>query len=270
MKQLIKNYTFNKTTGTVTFTDFASIAAERLLLITNVTSNTLIYQFNDAALGGVVTGNAINLTYDTSAMNDADKLQVIYDVATGDPAYDNGIVLSVGGGIAHDTADSGNPLKVGYKAVDLKATPTAVAANDRTDAFATRGGIPFALSGHPNTLSQSLQVTAADGAQTNVAVVSVSAGTAIVVTKVSVMAENANSVDVSVRIGFGTANTPAADGAGMLLFHPGIAPGSGVVEGTGAGIIGIGASDEDVRVTCSAPTGGSVNIIVTYHTVLIG
>lgn len=270
MKQLIKNYTFDKTTGTVTFTDFANIALERLLLITNVTTNTLIYQFNSPALGGVVTGNAINLTYDTSAMNNTDKLQIIYDSSTGDPAYDNGIVLSVGGGVAHDAADSGNPFKVGYRAVDLKATPTAVAANDRTDAFATRSGIPFALSGHPNTLSQSLQVTAGDGAQTDTAVVGVAAGTAIIVTKVSVMADNANSVDVSVRIGFGSSNTPAADGAGMLLFHPGIAPGSGVVEGTGAGIIGIGASGEDVRVTCGAPTGGSVNIIVTYHTVQIG
>jgi len=52
----------------------------------------------------------------------------------------------------------------------------------------------------------------------------------------------------------------------MLLFHPGIAPGSGVVEGNGSGILGIGASGEDVRVTCEDAVGGSINIIVTYFT----
>jgi len=251
MKQIIKNYTFDKTAKTVTFTDFTTINLERVLLITNATSNTLIYQFNDPSLGGTVTGNVLTLTFNTSAMANTDKLQIIYDVASGDPVYDGGQLN-------------------GFKAADLKTTPTAVAANARTDAYATRGGIQFTLNGHPNTLSQNLQVTDADGAQTDTAIVSVSAGTAIIVTKVSVMADNANRSDVSVRIGFGTTNTPAADGAGVILFHPGIAPGSGLVEGTGAGIIGIGASGEDVRVTCSDPVGGSLSIIVTYHTVAIG
>ncbi len=174
------------------------------------------------------------------------------------------------GNIAHDGIDSGNPIKIGFKAVDLGATPTAVASLDRTDALSMRNGIQFVLGGHPNTLSQSLQITDADGAQTDTAIITVSAGTAIVVTKVSVTADNANTVDVSCRIGFGTANTPAVDAAGIILFHPGIAAGSGVIEGNGAGIIGIGASNEDLRVTCEDPVTGSINIIVTYFTVLIG
>ena len=177
---------------------------------------------------------------------------------------------SVSGDVAHDGIDAGEPVKIGFKAVDLGATPTAVAAADRTNALSMRNGIQFTMAGHPNTLSQSLQVTDADGAQTDVAIITVAAGTAIVVTKVSVMADNANTVDVSVRIGFGTANTPAADAAQVILFHPGIAAGSGVVEGNGSGIIGIGASNEDLRVTCEDPVTGSINIIVTYFTVLIG
>lgn len=174
------------------------------------------------------------------------------------------------GDVAHDSSDSGNPVKVGMKAVDLGATPTAVASNDRTQWHSLRNGIPFVLGGHPNTLSQSLEITDADGAQTDTAIITVSAGTAIVVTKVSVMASNANTVNVSCRIGFGTANTPAADAAQVILYHPGIAPGSGVVEGNGAGIIGIGASNEDLRVTCADPVTGSINIIVTYFTTSIG
>lgn len=177
---------------------------------------------------------------------------------------------SVSGDVAHDGVDAGEPVKLGMKAVDLGATPTAVAAADRTNWYATRAGIPFVLGGHPNILSQTLQVTDADGAQTDTAIITVSAGTAIVVTKASVMAQGANTVDVSCRIGFGTANVPAVDAAGIILFHPGIKAGSGVIEGTGAGIIGIGASNEDLRVTCADPVTGSINITITYFTILIG
>lgn len=182
--------------------------------------------------------------------------------------WDNGASdgASVSGDVAHDTADAGEPVKIGMKATALKANPTEVAAGDRTNWYADVSGVPFVLGGHPNILTQGLQVTDADGAQTDTAIITAGANVAVVVTKVSVMADNANTGDVSVRIGFGTANTPAADAAQTLLFHPGIAKGSGVVEGNGSGIIGIGASGEDVRVTCEDPTGGSISIIVTYFT----
>lgn len=182
--------------------------------------------------------------------------------------WDNGASdgASVSGDVAHDTADAGEPVKIGMKAVALKVNPTEVAANDRTNWYADVSGIPFVLPGHMNTLSQGFQVTDADGAQTDAAIITAAANVAVVVTKVSVMADNANTVDVSVRIGFGTANTPAADAAQVLLFHPGLAPGSGVVEGSGSGIIGIGASGEDVRITCEDPVTGSINVIVTYFT----
>lgn len=179
-------------------------------------------------------------------------------------------IFEVDGDIAHDAADSGNPVKIGGKALDLGATPTAVTANDRANAAFLRNGVQLILGGDPNIVTKNLQITDADGAQTDTAIVTVSAGTAIVVTKCSVVADNANTTDVSVRIGFGTANTPAADAAQVILFHPGIAAGSGVIEGTGAGIIGIGASDEDLRLTCEDPVSGSVSIIVTYFTIAIG
>jgi len=178
---------------------------------------------------------------------------------------------SVSGDVAHDSPDAGEPVKVGGKALDLGATPTAVAANDRTNAAFMRNGVQFVLGGHPNILSQNVQITDADGAQTDLSLVgAIAAGTAVVVTKCSVMADKANTVDVSVRIGFGTANTPAADAAGIILFHPGIAAGSGVVEGSGAGIIGIGASDQELRMTCEDPVTGSISVIITYFTISIG
>jgi len=56
MKILIQNYTFDKTAKTVTFTDYSSIRLDSLLLITNVTSNVIIYNFASPALGGAVNG----------------------------------------------------------------------------------------------------------------------------------------------------------------------------------------------------------------------
>lgn len=105
MKQTIKNYSFNKTAKTVTFTDFSSISLDRVFLITNVTSNTIIYQFNGTGLGGAVSTNVLTLTYDTSAMSNTDKLQIIYDCATGDPNYDTlATVTSNNGQSASNTA----------------------------------------------------------------------------------------------------------------------------------------------------------------------
>ncbi len=180
------------------------------------------------------------------------------------------IVTATNGMVAHDSADSVNPVKIGMRAVDFGATPTAVAADDLTNWYSTRAGVPFVLGGHPNTVTKNLQITDADGAQTDTAIVTVAAGTVIVVTKVSVTADNANSGDVSCRIGFGTANTPAADAEGVVFFHPGIDANSVVIEGDGSGIIGIGATNEDLRVTCEDPTDGSISIIATYFTIAIG
>jgi hypothetical protein len=88
MKQIIKSYSFNKTARSIIFTDFSTISLDRILVITNVTAGVMLYQFNDPALGGSVAANVLTLTYGTSAMNNTDKLQIIYDCASGDPTYD--------------------------------------------------------------------------------------------------------------------------------------------------------------------------------------
>lgn len=79
MKIQIKNYIFNKTNKTVTFTDYSTIDLDSILLITNVESNTIIYNFACAGFGGTVLANVLTLDYDTSLMSDVDKLQIFYD-----------------------------------------------------------------------------------------------------------------------------------------------------------------------------------------------
>jgi hypothetical protein len=83
MKKLISNYSFNASGKTVTFSDYGSISLENVLLITNVTTNTVIYNFTQSAKGGTVSGNVLTLTYNTGSMSNGDKLQIYYD----DPNY---------------------------------------------------------------------------------------------------------------------------------------------------------------------------------------
>jgi hypothetical protein len=82
----IDNYSFDKTTGKITFTDYATIRLDAILLITNVTSNVIIYNFADATKGGTVATNVLTLTFSTSSMNNTDKLLIYYDDSLVGPA----------------------------------------------------------------------------------------------------------------------------------------------------------------------------------------
>lgn len=197
----------------------------------------------------------VNFTELTSAEGDYSPIAV--------DQFGRPMTLSyVRGDTSHDTADAGEPVKIGHKAIAHGSNPTAVAAGDRTDSYANRHGIPFVIAGHPNIITLEAAYTAA---QTDTAIISASAGTKIVVTNIQILADNANSVDVGARVGFGAANTPTT--TGVVATHPGIAPGSGISRGDGSGIIGIGADGEDLRITSEVPTGGSIRVLVSYYTI---
>ena len=81
MKELIKDYIFDPTNKNVVFNNYDKIDLERVLLITNVTDNVIIYNFANPEAGGhVVNNNILNLQYDTTTMSDTDKLQIFYEV----------------------------------------------------------------------------------------------------------------------------------------------------------------------------------------------
>lgn len=168
------------------------------------------------------------------------------------------------GDVAHDGVDSGNPVKVGAQTVAHGANPAAVAAGDRSNMCSNRHGVLFAIGGHPNIVTIRANYT---GAQTDAAIVTVAPGLKIVVTRITVTADNANSVDVAVRIGFGAATTPTT--TGVVAAHPGIpsASGGGFTIGDGSGILGVGADGEDLRITSEVPTGGSIDVVASYYTI---
>jgi hypothetical protein len=94
MKQVIPTYTFSASGKTVTFTDFTTIRLDRVLLISNVTANLIIYNFADPTAGGTVATNVLTLAHDTTAMSNGDSLQIIYDCLTGDPDYQKPTVIA--------------------------------------------------------------------------------------------------------------------------------------------------------------------------------
>lgn len=75
------SYTFDKVAKTVSITlPFGNVKLEGLLMITDTTNNTIIYQFNDPTKGATLSGNVFTLTFNTNtgAFANTDKLQIFY------------------------------------------------------------------------------------------------------------------------------------------------------------------------------------------------
>ena len=80
MKKLIEKYVFDPAQKNIVFNDYTSIELERVLLITNVTKNIIIYNFANPLVGAqVVNNNILHLQYDTATMSNTDKLQIFYE-----------------------------------------------------------------------------------------------------------------------------------------------------------------------------------------------
>ena len=255
MKRWIVNYTFDASAKTVTFDDFTAIVLEGVTLIVNVTDGIIIFNLADPLKTGTVSTNVLTLTFDTSSplMADGDALAIIYN----------------DGDAAHDEVDVGAPTKLGHKAIAHGANPTAVAAGDRTDWYANRHGIPFVIGGHPHIRTFEWNTT---GAQTDESILgAIGSNNRFIITMLDVTCDNANTNDTGVRIGFGDTVVPAEPSSPgtvgeIVLSHPGIAAGSGVVKGNGSGIIAIGGDGKELRITCDDP-GGKLRVLVTDYTI---
>lgn len=107
-------------------------------------------------------------------------------------------------------------------------------------------------------------------AQTDFQLVAIGATDRMVVTYGQATCANSNVGDVAVRVGFATSAMPtitndsATGSLGVFMAHPGIAHGGGMVVANGGAPIAVGAAGEDLRITCSAATGGAVRLVVSY------
>jgi hypothetical protein len=88
MKTLITNYTPDPFNGVIRFNDFYSssnptgkaLELERVLVITNVTTNIMLYNFAAVGRGAsVINGNELFLDIAASTYSATDELQIWYD-----------------------------------------------------------------------------------------------------------------------------------------------------------------------------------------------
>lgn len=118
----------------------------------------------------------------------------------------------------------------------------------------------------PTTTKEWVFVTA----QTDFKIEDVDATHRMVVTYGQATCSNSNTGDVSLRVGFAASALPtisndsATGGVGVFMSHPGIAKGGGMVVANGGAPIAAGAAGEDLRLTCSAATGGALRVVITY------
>jgi len=85
MKVLFQDYTFTPSLKQIRFNTTDTVYLENVLLITNVSTNTIIFNFANPAQGGSISNNLITLTYDTTSMSSSDRLQIFLDLK-GSPA----------------------------------------------------------------------------------------------------------------------------------------------------------------------------------------
>lgn len=136
MRDIIKNYVFDKVNKTITFSDYSSIDLKSILLVVDVTNGKTIYQPNNASKLGTVLTNVLTLIFNTNTVefNNSDVLQIFYDES---PAGNN------------NQAIPSSSILIGGRNVSGSLTPISVT----TDGYAN--------SNSQITLSGSLNVNGA-------------------------------------------------------------------------------------------------------------
>lgn len=140
---------------------------------------------------------------------------------------DNGASLTVdgtvtatsSGNVAHDTADSGNPIKIGARAAGTLSNDTMVAEADRTDAVSDLDGAIVVRTQIPLGDLLSERVSNTDGASTAFTTFAAVASTRNYVSTISLV--NTSATDGYVDFRDGT--------AGSVLFTVAIPAGGGAV-----------------------------------------
>lgn len=156
------------TAKTVRSTDTAGVHTPHHIVDSSALPTGASTAANQTTIIGHVDGiEGILTTIDTDTGSIDGKITACN---TGAVVLSSGTVTTLttltGSGIAHDSADSGNPHKIGAKATASVLGGTPVAAADRTDLFAGTDGV---LIGRPHTSLEDIiseQKTNTDGSST--------------------------------------------------------------------------------------------------------
>lgn len=158
---VITNYTFDKAAGTVTFTDFSTIALNRIISITDMTIGVQIYSYKVNQYTGTVATNVLTLNVDTtgSQFNNSDKLYIEYITDNyGNQIQVSGAQTATGTGSAITNYDAkGASFIINTTAVTGTDTPTMVVKFQMQDIVSSNWvDIPGAVTGNITGTGQTL------------------------------------------------------------------------------------------------------------------
>ena len=148
MKELVTTYVFSASANTITSTSFSSL--ESILLITNVSRNTILYNFADNTLGGSLVGNVLTLAKDCSGMSDTDLLQIFIDTPNTDFEYLNALLASGLAEIVHQLqsirndggmADAAGRVRVAIESGSVGISGTVATLTNLTNIGGQNGGL---------------------------------------------------------------------------------------------------------------------------------
>jgi len=128
-----------------------------------------------------------------------------------------------GGTIAHDAADSGNPIKTGARAVSSLATATLVAAADRSDAIADLDGAHIVKQLCPSADIKNERIADTAGTSAACTVFAAAASLRNYITTIAIFNSSATDAFVDFRDGAAGAilfTAPAPKGGGSVITFP--------------------------------------------------
>lgn len=149
--------------------------------------------------------------------------------------------------MANDVQLNGVSVGGGSKARALERTTNVYTQYIGTDR--TPGGLVETVLGTPATLRVSYTA-----AQTNVTVKAPASGKRLALMRIAAKLSPDCPGNIAIKVGFHASVTPT--GADCVFSNPGLAPGQPDRDGNGEGILGIGAADVPLLITCDDPRGG--------------
>ena len=169
-KGIIKNYTFSTSAKTITLTDITTIRLDKLALITDTTTNKILYNFADSTVAtATVSTNVITLSTLQGGESNSDKLRIDYDIESSDtsafadttqPVSISTVPLPTGAATSTKQSDgtqktqvvdgSGNVIGSTTNALDINiksGNPTSITANAGTNLNTSALALDATLTG---------------------------------------------------------------------------------------------------------------------------
>ena len=208
-------------TGTVTVGSHAVTNAGTFAVQVDGTALTRLTDIKTNTDSGAVVGNGAAATAQRVSIAN-DSTGILAGVTTVTTVTT--VSTLTGGGVAHDSADSGNPVKIGARAAATLSDDTMVANADRTDAVSDLDGALITRPQFPLGDIISERVSNTDGASTAFTNFGATSSTRNVITSITAYNASATGGYIDFRDG----------AAGSILYTVPIPAGGGVVLPAGA------------------------------------